>query len=118
VTRYKILVLADFNLSKVEWRGGVQEDESTMLPIGITTDLEYDLIEVMLCCDLGQINSIPNQNGTFLELIFSHAGTDITVEICESPLLGFDRHHSSYENLNALCPKTSVGRERTEWIEK
>jgi hypothetical protein len=48
VTRYKTLVLADFNLSKVEWGGGLQEDESTMQPIGITTDLEYDLIEVML----------------------------------------------------------------------
>jgi hypothetical protein len=55
---------------------------------GITTDLESDLIEGMLCCDLGQINSIPNQNyGTFLDLIFSNASTDITVEICESPLL-------------------------------
>jgi hypothetical protein len=54
----KILVLRRFNLSKVEW--GVQEDESILLPMGITTDLESDLIEVMLCCDLGQINSIPN----------------------------------------------------------
>jgi hypothetical protein len=67
--------------------------------MGITTDLESDLIEGMLCCDLGQINSIPNQNGTFLDLIFSNAGTDITVEIGESPLLGLDRHHRAYELL-------------------
>jgi hypothetical protein len=59
----RILVLSEFNLAKVEW--GVQEDGSTLLPMGITTDLENDLIEDMLCCDLGQINSIPNQNGTF-----------------------------------------------------
>jgi hypothetical protein len=39
--------------------------------IHITTDLESDLIEGMLCCDLVQINSIPNQNGTFLDLTFS-----------------------------------------------
>jgi hypothetical protein len=63
--------------------------------MGITTDLESDLIEVMLCCDLGQINSILNQNGTFLDLIFS----DITVEICESPLLGLYRYHKAYELL-------------------
>jgi hypothetical protein len=65
----------------------------------IHLDLESDLIEGMLCCDLGQINSIPNQNGTFLDLIFSNASTDITVEICESPLLGFDRYHRAYELL-------------------
>jgi hypothetical protein len=53
----RILVLGDFNQPKVEW--GVQEDGSTSLPMGITTDL-----------DLGRINSIPNQNGTFLDLIF------------------------------------------------
>jgi hypothetical protein len=53
----------------------------------------------MLCCDLGQINSIPNQNGTFLDLIFSNACTGSTVEICESPLLGLDRHHRAYELL-------------------
>jgi hypothetical protein len=83
-------VLDDFNLPKVEW--GVQEEGSTLLPMGITTDLESDLIEGILCCDLGQINLIPNQNGTFLDLIF-------TVEICESPLLGLDRYHRAYELL-------------------
>jgi hypothetical protein len=94
----RILVLGDFNLPKVEW--GVQEDGgSTLLPMGITNDLESDLIEGMLGCDLGQINSIPNQNGTFLDLIFSNASTEITVEICESPLLGLDRHHRAYELL-------------------
>jgi hypothetical protein len=69
----RILVLCDFKLTKVEWR--VQEDGSTLLPMGITTDLESDLIESMLYCDLGQINSIPNQNGSVLDLIFSNAST-------------------------------------------
>jgi hypothetical protein len=50
-----------------------------------------------LCCDLGHINSILNQNSAFLDLIFSKASTDIAVEICESPLLGLDRHHRAYE---------------------
>jgi hypothetical protein len=65
----------------------------------ITTDLESDLTEGMLCCDLSQINSIPNQNSTFLDLNFSSTRTDITVEICESPLFGHDRHHRAYELL-------------------
>jgi hypothetical protein len=90
-------VLGDFNLPKVEW--GIQEDGSTLLPMGITTDLESDLIEGMLCCDLDQINLTPNQNGTFLDLIFSKASTDIAIEICETPLFVFDRHHRAYELL-------------------
>jgi hypothetical protein len=38
-------------------------------------------------------------------LIFSNASTDITIEICESPLLGLDRHHRAYELLvdEPLC---------------
>jgi hypothetical protein len=65
--------------------------------MGITTDLESDLIEGILYCDLGWINSIPNKNGTFLDLIFSSVSTDITVNICGSPFLGIDRHHRAYE---------------------
>jgi hypothetical protein len=53
----RILVLGDFNLPKVEW--GVQEDGFTLLPMGIMTNLGSDMVEGMLCCDLGQISSIP-----------------------------------------------------------
>jgi hypothetical protein len=53
----------------------------------------------MFCCDLGQINSIPNQNGTFLDLIFSNPITEITIEFCESPFLRLDRHQRAYELL-------------------
>jgi hypothetical protein len=59
-----------------ESRVGVQEDGSILLPMGITIDLENDLIEGMLCYDLGQISSTPIQNGTFLDLVFSNASTD------------------------------------------
>jgi hypothetical protein len=58
----RILVLGDFNLPKVE--RGVQEHGSTLLPMGITTDLESDLIE-----------------GMFLDLICSNASTDIAFVI-------------------------------------
>jgi hypothetical protein len=48
-----------------------------------------DLIEGMLCCDLGQINSIPNQKPErYVFGLDSNANTDITVEICEWPFLG------------------------------
>jgi hypothetical protein len=87
---FKAVILNDINI--------IDLMDMTLLPMGITTDLESDLIEGMFCCNLGQINSIPNQNGTFLDLIFSNPSTDITVEICVSLFLGLD-HHRAYELL-------------------
>jgi hypothetical protein len=120
----RILTLGDFNLPKVEWR--VQEDGSTLLPMGITTDLENDLIEGMLCYDLGQVNSTPIQNGTFLDLIFSSASTYITVEICESHLLVLDRQLLTYALtffmmlyglvLKNLCREPQIRRQK--WLKR
>jgi hypothetical protein len=99
----RILVLGDFNLPKVQ---GSRRMDPTCIGI------KSDLIKGMLCSDLGQINSIPYQNGTFLNLIFSNASTDITVEICESPILGLARHHRAYELLVDVrlckCEATSM----------
>jgi hypothetical protein len=55
--------------------------------MGITTDLESDLIEGMLCCDLVQINSIPNQNGTFLDLTFSKLVRTLRLRSANRPFL-------------------------------
>jgi hypothetical protein len=44
----------------------------------------------------------PRPNDTrliILDPIFSNASMDFTVEICESPLLGLNRHHRAYELL-------------------
>jgi hypothetical protein len=38
------------------------------MPKKVTTDLESDLKEDLLSCDLGQINAIPNQYGRLLNL--------------------------------------------------
>jgi hypothetical protein len=61
----RILVLGDFNLPIVEWGGGGPE--------------EWEWSERRNVVLLGRINSIPNQNGMFLDLIFSNASTNITV---------------------------------------
>jgi hypothetical protein len=56
----RILGLGDFQLLKLRWL--VQEDGATLQHTKVVTDLEIDLlIEGMLGCDLGQINSALNQ---------------------------------------------------------
>jgi hypothetical protein len=65
-----------------------------LMAVNVTTDLESDLIEGMLSCDMGQINAILNQYGKFS--FFSHAIVDLAMWTCESPLQ-LDRHHRAYE---------------------
>jgi hypothetical protein len=64
-----IAVKRDFDVDVVSTRHGLRIEHECMRVKCSESDLESDLIEGMLCCDLGQINSIPNQNGTFLDLI-------------------------------------------------
>jgi Endonuclease-reverse transcriptase len=93
-----ILVLGDFNLPKLRWR--YDDDDSGsggLLPLNVTTDLENDFINGLFACDLSQINFIPNDNGTYLDLIFSNSPNNITVENCENSLLKMERHHKAYE---------------------
>jgi hypothetical protein len=49
---------------------------------------------------LDQINERPNENGTFLDLVFTNVPVDMAVEGAEPPLLKLDRHQS-LRNRNA-----------------
>jgi hypothetical protein len=83
-----ILILRDsFNLPKVKWKA----DEESGL--NVTSDLESDLIGGLFGCDLDQINERPNENGTFLDLVFTIVPVDMAVECAETPLLKLDRHN-------------------------
>jgi hypothetical protein len=48
-----------------------------LLPVNVTTDLESDLIQGLLSCDLEQISAIHNQYDRYFDLIFSNAGTNV-----------------------------------------
>jgi hypothetical protein len=48
-------------------------------------------------CDLDHLNERPNENGTFLDLVFTNVPVYMAVEGAETPLLKLDRHHKAYE---------------------
>jgi hypothetical protein len=79
-----ILFLGDFNLPKLKWK--VDEESGSMIPLNVTSELESDLIGGSIGCDWDQINERPNENGTFLDLVFTNV-----------PLLKLYRHHKAYE---------------------
>jgi hypothetical protein len=61
--------------------------------LNVKSDLESDLIGGLFGCDLDQINERLNENGTFLDLMFTNVPVDMTVEGAETPLLKLDHHH-------------------------
>jgi hypothetical protein len=95
------LVLGDFNLPKIRWK--VDEGSGFVLPLNVTTDLESDLIGGLFGCDLHLVNVVPNDNGNFLDLVFTNALADISVGCADSPLLKLDRHHRAYEIEMRVC---------------
>jgi hypothetical protein len=57
--------------------------------VNVTTDLESDLKEDLLSCDLGQINAIPNQYGRLLNLFVlmplqTLGGWDVDLRVASS----------------------------------
>jgi hypothetical protein len=53
--------------------------------------------------DLDQINERPNENGTFLDLVFTNVPADMAVEGAKTPLLRLDSHHKAYEIEMQIC---------------
>jgi hypothetical protein len=49
--------------------------------------------------DLDQIN----ENGTFLDLVFTNVSVEMAVEGAETPLLKLDRHTKAYEIEMQIC---------------
>jgi hypothetical protein len=80
----------------------------------VTTDLESDLVGSFFGCDLDQVNVVPNDNGTFLDLVFTNAPVDVSVAFADSPLLKLDRHHRAYEiEMRVYCCKFEAMESRT-----
>jgi hypothetical protein len=44
-----------------------------------------------------------NENGTFLDLVFTNVSVDMAVEGAETPLLKLDRHQKAYEIEMQIC---------------
>jgi hypothetical protein len=63
----------------------------------------YNYIGGLIGCDLHQINERPNDNGTFLDLVFANVPFDMAVEGAEIPLLKLDYHQKAYEIEMQIC---------------
>jgi hypothetical protein len=78
-----VVVMGDFNLTKIAW---VDFEDFGLSPVGVTSDLEANLIDGLLNYDLKQLNSIQNKFGVFLDLVFSNSSSDLAIETSAVPL--------------------------------
>jgi hypothetical protein len=108
-----IMVLGGFNLPKIRWK--VDEESGSVLLLNVTTDLESDLIGGLFGCDLDQVNEVPNDNGTFLDIVFTNAPVDVSVACADSPLLKLDLPHRAYEiEMRVCCCEFEAMESRTQ----
>jgi hypothetical protein len=96
-----ILALGDLNWLKFRWK--VDEKSGSVLPLNVTTDLKSDHIGGLFGCDLDQVRVVPNDNDTFLDLVFTNAPVDVSAACANSPLLKLDRHHRAYKIKMRVC---------------
>lgn len=87
-----ILVCGDFNLTNITWI----YEEATLCPLNVTSERECILTDGMSDCDLTQMNSVPNQYGVFLDLMFCNFPELLSVRIANESLLKLDRHHPAF----------------------
>jgi hypothetical protein len=55
------------------------------------------IVDGMADCDMGKVNSIPNQYDVYLDLIFFNNPLMLRVSEAETPLLKLNRHHPAFD---------------------
>jgi hypothetical protein len=63
----------------------------------VTSARESIVVDGMAACDVGQVNSIPNRYGVYLDLIFFNNPSMLPKRRnAETPLLELDRPHPAF----------------------
>lgn len=84
-----VFVCADLNLPYVKW---TEDDENpgVMIPGNVNTEIERRVCDGIIGNGLYQINTKPNANGRYLDLVFASTGDDVFAVRSDSPLVEED----------------------------
>lgn len=104
-----VLVFGDFNLPLLKWTIDNKNPNVTYPdfhyqcsnaenPVGVKSKIETFFCDNVLGNGLHQINTIANDNGRFLDLIFASTADDVIVRASTQPLVSEDfPHHKALE---------------------
>lgn len=87
----EIVVLGDFNLGNILWI----LEEQNLLPFNIKSDIESNLLDFFLSNGFNQINSVLNDIGRVLDLIFITSELKAMCESSFSPMCSNSLHHKA-----------------------
>lgn len=97
----KIIIVGDYNLPDAQWS---IDDESSMIVDCSVSSPAVQVCESFNSLSLYQANSLPNNHGVFLDLLFTNE--IISTTTCSDPLLSNNFHH------NAFCFNIPISGER------
>ncbi|XP_070069982.1 uncharacterized protein [Drosophila takahashii] len=109
-----LIILGDFNIPQLSWLP--YDDLAALVPSD-----QNDFLDGLIALSLGQVNSIPNQNGRFLDLIFVSDFCDTTITRCTPLSSPEDPYHPTLQiNINSVVqfPNTSEKAIRTRCFRK
>jgi hypothetical protein len=90
-----IVVLGDFNLTNIHWT--VDSDSLEILPSDILSVDDAVIIDSLFSFNLEQINFKPNNNNSFLDLVFVNNTEILSVYDSLESFKNNDNHHNSLE---------------------
>lgn len=106
----KICIVGDYNLSDATWS---VDDEGSMVVNCPPSSSGVHLCESFNSVSLYQVNTIPNDHGVFLDLLFA-SDVDIATSPCVDPLLSNNFHHNAFSfdipvlRQSELLPRDSI----------
>lgn len=88
----KIFIAGDYNLSDAVW--SIDEEDSTMIVNCHDLSPAVQVCESFNSISLSQANSLPNDHGVFLDLLFT--SESINTVPCSDPILSNSFHHNAF----------------------
>lgn len=106
ISEDNVLLLGDLNTPNITWER--QDDFTPLVPINPQDRKASLLLETVNICNLTQLNTIPNKNNRFLDLVFANFSASSVSVVATEPVCRVDQHHLAYNivisNLNIDKP--------------
>lgn len=99
------MIIGDFNLPFLNWQTKTNQDVHELIPTNFNCNLGYIFVDFISLNNLTQFNDVLNTNNRILDLVLSNIN-NISVKVCENPLIKLDAHHPALEintNVYAKC---------------
>lgn len=76
----KVVIFGDFNRPNISFV--TDENDNYLLPVNLSNAIDFTLLSTFYGSDMQQVSSVQNQNGRWLDLIFTNSYDEVKVSPC------------------------------------